>query len=553
MNKMLIKGSMVLSMLALFSAAAHAQIYTPLYELGTHSGDPAYPQGVFAQGRDGNLYSTSSAGGAHANGAVFQLTPSGTMKVLYSFPYPSPSQPAGGLTLGTDGNLYGTTPNGGPSNSGTVFMITTGGIPKVLHNFNGTTEGSVPQIAPIQGTDGNFYGTASNSGIAGQFGTIYKMTPAGGMTPLFEFTGAYAAPNLRYPTVLLQATDGNFYGITPGGQNAAGMVYRITPQGNLSVLHAFPFGGSPTDGAGPTDLVQGSDGNFYGTTRYGGPSGHGTIFKMSPTGTPYTILQYSQANFPGLEPQSLVQATDGKFYGGTYGDVACSGTYGLLFQMTSSGAYTDLFCKFYNGSANGIHPDDPLLQHTNGTFYSATYEGGGNTCVSCFGVLYSLKMGLGPFVTFLPAQSVGKVGKTIGILGQGFNGATKVSFNGAAASFTIASDTYLTATVPNGAKTGPITVTTAGSTLKSNKNFRVTPQITSFSPISGPVGTVVTITGISLSQTTKVTFGGMKATSFTVVNDKTVTATVPSGAVTGKIAVTTAGGSATSATAFTVP
>jgi uncharacterized repeat protein (TIGR03803 family) len=327
------------------------------------------------------------------------------------------------------------------------------------------------------------------------------------------------------------------------------MVYRMTPQGKLTVLHSFPHGGSATDGAGPTDLVQGSDGNFYGTTKYGGPSGHGTIFKMSPTGVPYKILQYSQANFPGLYPQSLVQATDGKFYGGAYGDVVCSGTYGLLFQMTSSGAYTDLFCDFKG--ANGLHPDDPLLQHTNGTFYSATYEGGGNTCVSCFGVLYSLKMGLGPFVTFLPSQSVGKVSKKIGIFGQGFNGATKVSFSGAAASFTIASDTFLTTMVPDGAKTGPISVTAFGSTLKSNKIFRVTPQITSFSPTSGPAGTVVTITGVSLAQTTKVTFGGVKA-SFTVVNDKTVRATVPTGAVTGKIAVTTAGGSATSANAFTV-
>jgi hypothetical protein len=138
------------------------------------------------------------------------------------------------------------------------------------------------------------------------------------------------------------------------------------------------------------------------------------------------------------------------------------------------------------------------------------------------------------------------------ILGQGFTGTTAVSFNGVAAKFNNSSDTYMTATVPDGALSGPVTVTTFTSTLTSNRSFLVNPQVKSFSPASGTVGTSVTITGVSLTQTTGVTIGG-KAASFVVNSDKQVTATVPAGAKTGKkITVTTPGGTGSSPTTFAV-
>ena len=168
---------------------------------------------------------------------------------------------------------------------------------------------------------------------------------------------------------------------------------------------------------------------------------------------------------------------------------------------------------------------------------------------SC-GVFYRLKASLPAFVSLLPSYS-GRVGKTVEVFGQGFISATTVSFNGALATPTVKASTYLTVAVPNGTTTGFVTVTTSSGTLKSNQQFRVVPQITSFSPSSGPIGALVTITGISLTQTTKVTFGGVSA-SFTMVNDTTVTATVPSGAKTGKIAITTVGGTAVSSSVFTV-
>jgi hypothetical protein len=188
-----------------------------------------------------------------------------------------------------------------------------------------------------------------------------------------------------------------------------------------------------------------------------------------------------------------------------------------------------------------------LLQHTTGVLYGDTYTGGTHNT----GTFYSLKAaGLAAYAALLPTS--GKVGKTIGILGQGFNSATGVSFNGTAAKFKVSADTFLTATIPASATTGIVTVAIPSGNLKSKINFRVTPSIKSFTPTSGPVGTQVTITGVSLTQATKVTFGGVKATTFVVNSDTKVTATVPTGAKTGKIAITTPGGTANSPAVFTV-
>ena len=187
-----------------------------------------------------------------------------------------------------------------------------------------------------------------------------------------------------------------------------------------------------------------------------------------------------------------------------------------------------------------------LLQHTTGVLYGDTNAFGAHNT----GVFYSLNASLARYAALL--QTSGKVGKSIGILGQGFNSATGVSFNGTVATIKIVSDTFLTATVPAGATTGVVTVAIPSGNLKSKINFRVTPSIKSFTPPSGPVGTPVTITGVSLTQTTRVSFGGVKATTFVVNSDTQVTATVPTGAKTGKIAIATSGGTASSSTVFTV-
>lgn len=227
---------------------------------------------------------------------------------------------------------------------------------------------------------------------------------------------------------------------------------------------------------------------------------------MAPKGTLKVLHKFGQKNYPDdgyILWAGLVQATDGNFYGATAfgGTEVCSwaefGGCGVIFQITPSGAYSVL----YNlDGTDGATPASTPIQHTNGKIYGLTGAGG----TSADGVVYSLDMGLGPFVSLVSTS--GKVGKIVEVLGQGFTGTTGVSFNGTAASFTIKSDTYLTVTVPSGATTGPVTVTTPGASLNSSTQFRVTPKILSFSPTSGPAGTPVTITGNSLTQTTEVAF-----------------------------------------------
>jgi uncharacterized repeat protein (TIGR03803 family) len=449
--------------LCLLSLSAAAQIYTPLYDLGINTSDPQNPQhAVFAQGRDGNIYSTAPDGGDYGFGAIFKITPAGKFTLLYSFQGLNGygGGPTGGLTLGTDGALYGSTTNDPDDKTNPyVFKITTAGKLTILHQFNGTTEGDDPVIAPIQATDGNFYGTSSD-GVS-NYGTVYRMTPSGTMSVIYQFqstpTNAY-----RYPGALIQGSDGNFYGTT-----GAQLLYKITPQGTIKELHTFT---GPPDGYIPSgQLIQASDGSFYGVTQKGGTNNDGTIYKVSPSGV-YSVVY----NFPDTPywPTGLVQGTDGNFYGGTWGGGAFSG--GTLFQFNPTGTFTVVYDGF--DYTLGTQPNSPLLQHTSGLFYSATEGNGtGTSCAgpSGCGVLYSFDMGLDPFVTFLPAQSSGTAGKSIGLLGQGFTGTTSVLFGGISATFKVVSDTYLTATVPTGAKTGFITLNTSGGTLTSNKKFRV--------------------------------------------------------------------------------
>ncbi len=523
--------------LSLLAAVAHAQTYSDLYNFGDGSGDPLNPEysGIVAQGRDGNLYSTTPKGGSNALGTVFKITQQGVVSVLYNFDGTHGKVPYGGLTLGTDGNFYGTTSAGGSTNLGVVFQITPAGALTVLHTF-ASTDGYSAYAPPIQASDGNFYGTAIVGGASG-YGTVYKMTPTGTLTVLHSFDLA----NGRNPYgPLVQGNDGNFYGTAYSGlgANLYGMVFKVTSKGTFTILHAFDL----TDGGNPiAGLVLGKDGNFYGTTFNGGSVGYGNVFKITASGTLSVLHSFTPASDGGTPYGSLVQATDGNFYGvGYLGGTKNEGT---IFRITPSGTFS---VRYDLDGTHGSLPMVTLLQHTTGTLYGDTNTGGSHNT----GAFYSLKASLAPYAALLPTS--GKVGKSIGILGQGFNSASGVSFNGTSATFKVSSDTFLTATVPAGATTGIVTVTIPGGNLKSNINFRVPPTIKSFSPTSGSVGTPVTIKGVSLTQTSKVTFGGVKATTVVVNSDTQVTANVPTGAKTGKISITTSGGTATSSAIFTV-
>ncbi len=177
----------------------------------------------------------------------------------------------------------------------------------------------------------------------------------------------------------------------------------------------------------------------------------------------YTFMGHTQTTVDGALPTAgLIQATDGNLYGATFkGGSAGMGT---LFQISTSGAYKLLYS--FNGAA-GKAPQGTLMQHTNGMLYGTAQVGGTNRA----GTVYQLNLGLGPFITFV--RHIGKVGQTAQILGQGFTGTTSVTFNGVAATFTVPSPTFMLATIPSGATTGPVVVTTPTATLTSNHNFTV--------------------------------------------------------------------------------
>jgi uncharacterized repeat protein (TIGR03803 family) len=523
---------------ALGVSGADAQTYTDIHDFAALTLDSPLYSGILAQGRDGSLYGTTPSGGTLGFGGVFKITPTGTYSVIYNFDGTAHGKtPRSGLTLGRDGNFYGTTWQGGTSNYGNIFQITAAGVLTVLHNFS-YTDGGNPYSPPVQSTDGDYYGTTEAGGTGS--GTVYKITSSGSFTSLHSFSFSECSTPVA---PLIQGTDGNFYGTCPAGGTAGGdgSVIKITSAGVVTVMYSFDF----THGSHPNGpLVQGTNGNYYGTTSGGGTLDGGVVFKLTSANV-LTVL-YSFNAKPGsvdgnLVDAGLFQATDGKFYGVT--DAGGTNGFGIVYKITSGGVYSVLYNLV---KATGSVPETTLRQHTNGKLYGAANSGG----ASGLGALFSFDVGLKSFVSEMP--TVGKIAKTVGILGSGFTGATSVTFNGTSASYSVTSDTYISATVPSGAGTGFVNVVTPGGTLTSNLEFRVTPTVASFSPASGPVGTQVTITGNSLMQASKVTFGGVKAVVFSVNSDTKITATVPVGAVTGKIKVTTPGGTANSPTSFTV-
>ena len=545
-RQFLLSAAITVAFALALAMTLQAQTVSVVYNFGSQTGDPFQPfySGIIAQGRDGNLYS-GATGGLNNAGALFKLTPSGTLAVIYAFANSTDgSNPNGGLTLGTDGNFYGTTYGGGFGGApfGTVFKVTPQGALTNLYTFTAGTDGALPLAPPIQGTDGNFYGvTCPGCNSQPGYGSIYKITSAGVFTTLYTCDTTLCGD----PTgPLLQGKDGNFYGTsTYGGATEQGTIFKITPAGVLTVIYNFDntHGEYPIGG-----LVQGTDGNFYGTALDGGTKGYGTIFKVTPAGRLTVLHNMNGASDGGAPYAGLVQATDGNFYGANaYGGASstnCPNGCGTIFRISPTGS----FKVIYNfDMTTGSLPYSSLFQHTNGLIYGMT-QGGGSAGL---GVVYSVNIGASTLASLVSTS--GKVGKMIEVLGQGFTGTTKVSFGGASASFKVVSDGYLTATVPTGATTAAVTITTPSGTLTSKQIFRVTPQVTGFSPTSGSVGTSVTITGVSLTQATKVTFGGVSAT-FTVNSDTQITATVPTGAKTGKIGVTTPGGSASSTANFTV-
>ncbi|MGA2414743.1 MAG: choice-of-anchor tandem repeat GloVer-containing protein [Candidatus Sulfotelmatobacter sp.] len=451
-------------------ASAQTKFTSLLSFDGSNGANPHYV--YLVQGTDGNLYGTTYVS-TGSGGTIFKITTKGVLSTLYTFcpdgePCLNGAQPEAGLVLATDGDFYGTTMNGGANNFGTVFQVTSAGKLTTLHSFD-STDGASPEVGLIQATNGELFGTTSIGG-SGDVGTIFDITTGGTFTSLLSFTGT----NGDYPDGrLVQGTDGNFYGTTEEVNSGSGTVFKMTLAGKLTTLHKF----TGTDGAGPTSaLVQASNGNFYGTTQAGGTNSEGTVFEITAGGKLTALYSFCSKSecADGANPSAgLIQATDGNLYGTTFSggsnETSCNGGCGTIFKITTSGALTTLynFCS-KSGCADGSQPQEGLVQDTNGAFYGMTYYGG----TDGLGTVFSLSTGLGAFVETLPTS--GKVGAKVTILGTSLKGATSVRFDGTAATFKVVSSSEISTTVPAGAKTGIVQVTTSGGTLSSNVTFVVT-------------------------------------------------------------------------------
>ena len=335
-----------------------------LYSFAGGSGDSADPYHTLIQGSDGDFYGTTNAGGTSNDGTIFKISPSGTESLFYSFA----SVPYSGLVQDSDGNIYGTTASGGTNGRGTVFKITPSGTESVLYSFPAGS--SDPYTGLIQGSDGNFYGTTGAGGTTDD-GTVFKITPSGTETALHAFAKSGTDGQTPYAG-LIQGSDGNLYGTTYfGGANGLGTVFKVTPSGTETVLYSFAGG---NDGEHPyAGVVQGSDGNFYGTTYQGGASGFGTVFKLTPSGIETVLYSFAGGSSDGAYPEAgVIQGSDGNFYGSTL-QGGVSGL-GLVFKLTSSGTETILHA--FAGASDGANPTANLVQGSDGNLYGSTSAGG---------------------------------------------------------------------------------------------------------------------------------------------------------------------------------
>jgi uncharacterized repeat protein (TIGR03803 family) len=382
--------SLTLAALGLCTSAsrAAAQTLTTLHAFNGTDGGNSTAGLILAT--DGNFYGTTSRGtGAASDGTVFRITPSGTLTTLHTFCSQSGcadgSVPEGGLIQATDGNLYGTT------SDGKVFKITLSGTLTTLGVLVG---GSAAAL--VQGSDGNFYGTTVHGGANSCIGfgghrvtcgTVFQITPTGTVTTLVNLS---ATTGFNPVSSLIQATDGNFYGTAELGGGTVhpgnGTVFKMTPTGTLTVLHAF----NGTDGERPlAALLQSTDGNFYGTTFFGGadPDFSGTVFKITPSGTLTTLHSFGSGD--GYGPSAaLIRATDGNFYGTTAGNGM---TLNTIFKITPSGTLTTLHT--FNGT-DGFTPLSTLVEGTNHLLYGTTEYGVNSACYGSCGTVFSLSAGL---------------------------------------------------------------------------------------------------------------------------------------------------------------
>ncbi len=468
-----------------FASAALARNSLSVFYTFPGSGSAGEPLSPIIQASDGNFYGTAS--GAYPSvGVVFRITPSGQFTVVYNFPLDNATQtapngvvPYGQLLEARDGYLWGTTRDGGVGKQncagvygcGTVFRVSKDGTSfQSVYAFctqPTCPDGASPQGGLTQTANGTIYGTTYGT----TFSTIFQVVSLNSVQTLSKFnstTGCWIR------TGLTQASDGLLYGVASAcGQSGGGTVFQATPAGVVNVLHNF--GIATPAGSGPSgQLIQGISGKLYGTTLSGGTSGGcggngcGTVFEIDTTGGFQTLYNFD-SNTTGNGPLGgLLQSSGGNLWGTTISGPKTG--LGVVYELTSTGSLVQVLpLDYYN---TGGAPYGNLLWASDGNLYRTASYGGANA--TGLGTIFVVNTAAPPRPAirgFSPAT--GAAGVRVLIRGAHFIGATAVTFNGVAATFTVLNVNSIRAVVPPGATTGPISVKTAAGTATRKSVFTV--------------------------------------------------------------------------------
>ena len=354
--------------IAISCSAAQAGKYKVLYRF-TGGGDGKGPQAAPARDADGNLYGITYEGGAGAKGTVWKLKPDGTQSVLHSFATKDGDgyHPNNGLTLDKNGNIYGTTLHGGPDEIGTIFRIKRNGAYELLHAFNGS-DGALPSSRVILDSSGNIYGATDLDGGESSYGTIYKLAPDGIVTVLHRFqtiaTGVYPSGDLA------RDIKGALYGTTGGGKFGCGTIFKLTSGGTKSILHDFICDRS---GQFPNGVVRDDKtGDLFGITRQGGPDGHGIVYRRSTDGLLHTLHVFDDCCGGGLGPLGVLSVDRDYVYGVTAGGGAHN--LGTVYRVRLADRADSVLHSFAGGN-DGWNPAGIRLSGK--YLYGTTIYGGG--------------------------------------------------------------------------------------------------------------------------------------------------------------------------------
>ena len=364
--------------------SAHAQTFQVLHSFGFGT-DGAYPTGSLIEDSAGIFYGTTFYGGAFGGGTVFSMDSTGKERVLYSFTGGSDGgHPWSGLVLDSAGNLYGTATFGAAFNAGTVFRLSKNGKFTTLYTFTGGADGANPRAGLARDSAGNLYGVTENGGDNSLTcygftgcGVVFEVDSHGNEITLHTFTMGIDG-GFPYSTLTIDAA-GNLYGTTEyGGASGSGIVFKIDPAGNETILHSFAWyngvdGGIPIGG-----LVLDAEGNVYGTTSLGGSPtacqtfGCGIVFELSPSGNESILYDFNDPPDAGDCWGTLVRDPEGNLWGTSY----AAGRYGFgaLFKVVASGK--ERVMHNFTGGSDGGYVTAPLFRDGSGNLYG-TANGGG--------------------------------------------------------------------------------------------------------------------------------------------------------------------------------